>query len=51
MLLTYELSEQMKKNKNQKTNSKKDTKRKEDEINLWDLLLEASKLGIFPKMH
>jgi len=39
----------MKKNKSQKPNSTKDTKRKEDEIDLWDLLLEASKLGLFPK--
>jgi len=40
----------MKKNKSQKANSKKDNERKEDEMNFWDLLLEASKLGIFPKM-
>jgi len=40
----------MGKNKSQKISSTKDTKRKEDEINLWDLLLEASKQGLFPKM-
>jgi len=40
----------MKKIKSHKTMPQKDRIRNEDEIDFWDLLLEASKLGLFPKM-
>ncbi len=40
----------MRKIRHQKAKPKKEKIRKEDEINFWDVLLEASCLGLFPKM-
>lgn len=50
MLLKYELSDYMRKIRIQNTNSTKKKKKEEDEWNFWDLILEASRLGIFPKV-
>lgn len=49
-LLKYKLSEQMKKNRFRKTGAGKPKNKEEDEMNLWEDLLEASKLGLFPKV-
>ncbi|MFX1344129.1 MAG: hypothetical protein ACFFBC_00200 [Promethearchaeota archaeon] len=40
----------MRKNRFQKTRSGKSKDKEQEEMDVWDLLLEASKLGLFPKM-